>query len=157
MWGWSRCGEGFMYLTSTEHPIDTGLQLGKACYPCFHFVFFFTLIPIPLSSLSLSFISSTISFLPLFGRQHKMTHKGWRAIKPQHNQATNSTYAFSLTWKGAVVLFYDPIFHGPSLLSCMAYKRQSWHTFPPYLGLEHCGIILWHLYFRAQLFKASLA
>ena len=34
---------------------------------------------VPLSSLSLSFISSTISsisFLPFFGRRHKMTHKG---------------------------------------------------------------------------------
>ena len=36
-------------------------------------------LPVPLSSLSLSFISSTISsisFLPFSGRRHKMTHKG---------------------------------------------------------------------------------
>ena len=42
-----------------------------------------------LSSLSLSFISSTISsisFLPFSGRRHKMTHKGWCVIKPQHSQ-----------------------------------------------------------------------
>ena len=40
---------------------------------------FFTFIPVPLSSLSISFISSTISsisFLPFSGRRHKMTHKG---------------------------------------------------------------------------------
>ena len=40
--------------------------------------------------LSLSFISSTISsisFLPFSGRQHKMTHKSWRVVKPQHNQS----------------------------------------------------------------------
>ena len=37
----------------------------------------------------LSFISSTISsisFLPFSGRRHKMTHKDWRVVKPQHNQ-----------------------------------------------------------------------
>ena len=42
-----------------------------------------------LSPLSLSFISSTISsisLLPFSGRRHKMTHKGWRVVKTQHNQ-----------------------------------------------------------------------
>ena len=37
----------------------------------------------------LSFISSTISsisFLPVSGRRHKMTHKGSCVVKPQHNQ-----------------------------------------------------------------------
>ena len=34
-------------------------------------------------------ISSTISFLPFSGRRHKMTYKGWRVIKPQHNQTIN--------------------------------------------------------------------
>ena len=29
--GWC---EGAVYLTSLGHPADTGLQLGKACYPC---------------------------------------------------------------------------------------------------------------------------
>ena len=40
--------------------------------------------------LSLSFILSTIFyiyFLPFFGKRHKMTHKGWRAVKPKHNQS----------------------------------------------------------------------
>ena len=46
---------------------------------CFNFFCFFTFIPVPHSSLSLSFISSTISsisFLPFSGRRYKMTHKG---------------------------------------------------------------------------------
>ena len=44
-----------------------------------YFFCFFTFIPVPISSLSLSFISSAISsvsFLPFSGRRHKMTHKG---------------------------------------------------------------------------------
>ena len=38
----------------------------------------------------LSFIPSTISsisFLPVSGRRHKMTHKGWCVVKPHHNQS----------------------------------------------------------------------
>ena len=30
---------------------------------------------------------SSISFLPFSGRRHKMTLKGWRVVKPQHNQS----------------------------------------------------------------------
>ena len=54
--------------------------------------YFFPFIPVHLSSLTLSFISSTISsisFLPFSGRQHKMTHKGRLVVKPQHNQSIN--------------------------------------------------------------------
>ena len=66
MVGWR---EGAVYLTSTGHPKDIGLQLGKACYEVegkdrgesFYFFCFFTFIPVPLSSLSHYFISSTIS------------------------------------------------------------------------------------------------
>ena len=42
-------------------------------------IFLFLLFPVPLSSLFLSFISSTISsisFLPFSGRGNKITHKG---------------------------------------------------------------------------------
>ena len=56
----------------------------------FYFCCFFTFIHFPLSPLSFSFISSTISFislLPFSGRWHKMTHKGWHIVKPQHNQS----------------------------------------------------------------------
>ena len=28
-------------------------------------------------------------YLPFFERRHKMTHKGWRVVKPQHNQPRN--------------------------------------------------------------------
>ena len=55
------------------------LVAGKDRGGCFYFFCFFTFIPVPLSSLSLSFISCTISsifFLPFSGRRHKMTHKG---------------------------------------------------------------------------------
>ena len=45
---------------------------------------------VPLSYLSLSFISYTISsifFLPFSGRRHKMTHKGWCVVvKPQQKK-----------------------------------------------------------------------
>ena len=60
----------------------------------FLFFYFFTFIPVPLSSLSLSFISSTISsisFLPFSGKRLKLTHKGWRVVKPQHNQSINQS------------------------------------------------------------------
>ena len=66
------------------------LVVGKGRGECFYFFCFFTFFPVPLSSLSLSFISSTlssISFLPFSGRRHKMTLKGWRVVKPQHNQS----------------------------------------------------------------------
>ena len=58
----------------------------------FYFFRFFSFIPVPLSSLSLSFISSnitSISFLPFSGRRHKMIHKGLHVIKPQHNQSVS--------------------------------------------------------------------
>ena len=48
-----------------------------------------------LSSLYLSFISSTIAsifFLTFSGRRHKMTNKGWRVVKPQHNQLINNPW-----------------------------------------------------------------
>ena len=73
------------------------LVVGKDRGECFYFFCFFTFIPVLLSSLSLSFISSTlsstlssISFLPFSGRRHKMTLKGWRVVKPQHNQNIHS-------------------------------------------------------------------
>ena len=64
------------------------LVAGKGRGGMFLFLLFLHFIHFPLSSLSLYFISSTISsvsFLPFSGRQHKMTHKGWHVIKPQQN------------------------------------------------------------------------
>ena len=68
--------------------MPTILVAGKGKGEMFYFFCFFTVIPVPLSSLSLSSISSTISsicFLPSSGRRHKMTHKGWRIVKPHQN------------------------------------------------------------------------
>ena len=88
-WGVVGWCKGVVYFTSLGHPTDNGLQWGKACYP---------FILVSLSSLFLSFISSTIFFLPFSGRQHKMTHKRWHVIKPQHNQSM----IFILSWTTAV-------------------------------------------------------
>ena len=65
------------------------LVAGKGRGEMFLFLLFLHFIHVLLSSLSLYFISSTISsisFLPFSGRRHKMTHKGWHVIKPQHNK-----------------------------------------------------------------------
>ena len=85
-----------MYLTSPGCPIlayswtrPAILVAGKGSGGMFYFFCFFTFIPVPLSPLSLTFISSTfssISLLPFSGRQHIMTHKGLHVTKPQHNQ-----------------------------------------------------------------------
>ena len=62
-----RCGESVMCLMSPGHPIDIGwarpaiLVAGKGRGGMFYFICFFTFIPVPLSSMSLSFIFSTIS------------------------------------------------------------------------------------------------
>ena len=91
---------GVVYLTSLGRPTDIGCQLRRPAIivagkgregqeECFYFICFFTFIHFPLSSLSLSFISS-ISFLPFSWKRHKMTHKCWRVVKTQHNQSLSS-------------------------------------------------------------------
>ena len=99
-WYWLTAGQGLLSLRRVR--VEGG---------CFYFFCFFTFIPVPLSSLSLSFISSTISsisFLPFSGIRHKMTLKGWRAVKPQHNQSIviityhlllNKPYCIRIYWK----------------------------------------------------------
>ena len=79
-WYWLTVGQGLL-----------SLQQLKVERKCCYFFFSITFFHFPPSSLSLSFISSTISFLPFSGRRHKMTHKGWRVIKPQHNQSDVGT------------------------------------------------------------------
>ena len=62
---------------------------GKGREGMFFFLLFLHFYLCSFSSLSLSFISltiSSISLLPFSGGWHKMTHKGWRVIKPQHKQ-----------------------------------------------------------------------
>ena len=50
--------------------------------------------PVPLFHLLYS-LSST-SFLPFSGRRHKMTLKGWRVVKPQHNQIHCIEYRYEV-------------------------------------------------------------
>ena len=99
MWGWSGGAKvlcifhhrGVQLILAYSWARPAILVVGKGRGECFYFFCFFTFIPVSLSSLSLSFISSTlssISFLPFSGRRHKMTLKGWRVIKPQHNQSS---------------------------------------------------------------------
>ena len=83
-WYWLTAGQGLLSLQQVR-------AVGEYCY------FFCTFIPVPLSCLFLSFISSTfssISLLPFSGRRHKMTHKGWRVVKPQHNQSIITEYSW---------------------------------------------------------------
>ena len=70
-----------VYLTSVGRRTDIGLQLGKLSLLSLEQVrvefFFISSVPVQLSFLLLSFISSTISsisFPPFSERRHKMTH-----------------------------------------------------------------------------------
>ena len=85
--------------------------------------------PVPLFHL----LYSSISFLPFSGRRHKMTLKGWRVVKPQHNQSKG---ARGPKCGGICVLrlvsFVSPLSiiilslsHSPLLYSSI--------TFPPFL------------------------
>ena len=96
-WYWLIVGQGLLYLYQ--------VRVGRWC---FYFFCFFTFIPVPLSSLSFSFISfaiSSVSFLPFSGRRHKMTHKGWRVVKPQLNQSkqcgswSDCSYIYIYRWQ----------------------------------------------------------
>ena len=74
------------------------LVAGKGRRGMFLFLLFLHFHSFSSFSVSLSFISSTISFisfLPFSGRRHKMTHKGWLVVKPQHNKQLTSTWAHS--------------------------------------------------------------
>ena len=110
------------------------LVVGKVRGGMFLFCFF-TFIPVPLSSLSLSFISSTlssISFLPFSGRRHKMTLKGWRVVKPQHNQQsmTSSCGLLPVTCNGCDPRG-KPNSHTPGLAapSLTLYDQFPGHSF----------------------------
>ena len=100
--GWVRwrCPVAFVTMAPNWYWLTVGQSLlslqqvrveGECCY----FFCSFTFFQFHLSSLSLSFISSTISsisFLPFSGRCRKMTHKGWHVIKPQHNQSHDNYF-----------------------------------------------------------------
>ena len=93
---------GVQMLLAYSWARPTILEAGKCRDRMFFILFFFcffTFITVPLSSLSLSFISSTISsisFLPFSGRRHKMTHKGWHVVTTQTNN--NKCLRRHLAW-----------------------------------------------------------
>ena len=92
-WGWSGVEKvscilrhrGIHLIMAYSWARPAILVAGKGRGGMFLFLLFLHFHSVPLSSLSLSVISSTTSFLSFSGRQHKMTHKGWRVVKPQHN------------------------------------------------------------------------
>ena len=59
------------------------LVAGKGRGGIFYF-FCFLFLPCPYL---LSPTISSVSFLPVYRRQHKVTHKGWHVVKPQHSQS----------------------------------------------------------------------
>ena len=105
----------------------------------------------PLSSLSLSYISSTISFLPFSRRWHKMTQKGWRVVKSQHRLnvsiRTLSSFQNSFTcWRQICdfffffffFFFYSFIFPAKYSLTfranCFLRRRFAWYVKRYFLG-----------------------
>ena len=110
---WRRCHvshhRGFQLILAYSWARPAILIAGKGREGMFYFFCFFTFIPVPLSSLSLSFISSTISsvsFLPFSGRRHKLTYKGWHVIKPQHNQSIIHSLELRVRFSAADILKY---------------------------------------------------
>ena len=84
-WGCSKLRLAY----SWAWPTTLAAGKGRGGMFLFHLFLHFHLFYFPLSALSLSFIFSTISSVSLLsfsGRQRKMTHKGWRVIKPQHSK-----------------------------------------------------------------------
>ena len=95
--GW---GKGVVYLMSPGRPTEIGYSWARpailaevrvegnlfiSSVTSLSFIFLFLLCP----SLTISF-SSTISSISFsLGDNTKMTHKGWRVIKPQHNQSVS--------------------------------------------------------------------
>ena len=110
-WGWLGvakmscilCHRGAQLILAYSWARLAILVAGKGSGNVFNSFCFFFFISVPLSSMSLSLISSTItsiSFLPFSGRWHKMTHKGWHVVKPQHNQFLfEKTKVWKLLWK----------------------------------------------------------
>ena len=86
----SFCHWGASLILATVGQGLLSLQQVRAERVYCYFFCSFTFFHVPLSSLSLSFISSTISFLPFSGRWRKMTYKGRHVVKPQHNHFTTS-------------------------------------------------------------------
>ena len=118
------------------------LVAGKGRRECFYFFCFFPFIPVSLSSLPLSFISSTMSsiyFLPFSERWHKMTHKGWCVVKPQHNQIEVFQ---KVSWTSNKTRLYDVSISNPTGGGIPL--MNVWH----FIAQRHLGdncIQIWHL------------
>ena len=119
MMGWSGgakvscilCHRGVQLILAYSWARSAILVAGKGREVMFLFLLFLyfhscsSFFPVPLSSLLLSLLSL---FLPFSVRRHKMTHKGWRVVKPQHNQ-----------WSNELKIL---------LQSQQSFKAESWYT-----------------------------
>ena len=120
MVGWC---EGAVYLTSPGRQLILAyswarpaiLVVGKGRGGMFLFLLFLhfhscsSFFPAPLFHLLYSLFSptlSSISFLPFSGRRHKMTLKGWRVVKPQHNQKIFFFFFFLFFKKSYLCIFF---------------------------------------------------
>ena len=103
--GW---GKGVVYLTSPGCPtVGQGLLSlqqvqveGVGCFFCVFFFYSVSWLSFIFLFLPCHFLSSPVlSILSLFsrfsGRRHKMTHKGWRVVKPQPTTSINTFYIIS--------------------------------------------------------------
>ena len=80
------------------------LVAGKGRGECFYFFCFSSFIPVPLY------------------RWHKMTHKGWHVIKPQHSQSTGN----KILWKREIINFSSL----PQYFQYISnFRSQSTHSF----------------------------
>ena len=119
------CGKGVMYLTSPGHPTDIGLQLarlatlmaGKGRGECFYFFCFFPFIPVPLSSLSPTFISFTVS--SLFSLSLGDNTKWPTRVDVSLNRNTIN-YALANTDGAVLFCRYPPVHFSPSSI--------CWHS-----------------------------
>ena len=71
------CHQGVQLILAYSWARPAILVAGRVEGECFYFFCLYTFSPVPLSSLFLSFISSTVSSIslhPFSGRRHKMTH-----------------------------------------------------------------------------------
>ena len=131
---WQRSRVSYVTLASNWYWLTVGarsaiLVAGKGRGGVFLFILFLHFLSF--SSLSLSFISSTISFLSFSGRRHKMTYKGWCVVKPQHNQLIlgeiriiSTLYTFHLK-----NLSYIELYNFVWLWHCVVNHRY-WAPFP---------------------------
>ena len=82
------------------------LVAGKGRGDCFYFFCFFTFIPVPLFHLS---TISSIYLLSFLWEMTQNTHKGWRVVKPKHNQSGPSLVTEIIGWCKLLAWIREPI------------------------------------------------